>query len=70
MDSLRIHNKFRVCPTLQQGGTQTIQQSIYLTHDNPCGLNKLIFQEMGYTQIRYIDLKNYLDAILGSEEII
>jgi hypothetical protein len=25
---------------------------------------------MGYTQIRYIDLKNYLDAILGSEEMV
>jgi len=67
MDSLRIHNKFRVCPTLQQGGTQTIQQSIYLTHDNPCGANLLMFEEMGYTQIRYVDLKNYLDQVLASE---
>lgn len=62
-------NKFRICPTTQQGGTQTIQQSIYLTHDNPCGANLLIFQEMGLTQIRYIDLKNYLDAIVGSDEM-
>jgi hypothetical protein len=67
MDSLRIHDKFRICPTLQQGGTQTIQQSIYLTHNNPCGANQLIFQEMGYTGIRYIDLKNYLDETLKSE---
>jgi hypothetical protein len=59
-----------MCPTVQQGGTQTIQQSIYLSHDNPCGLNRLIFQGMGYTQIRYIDLKNYLDEILGSEEMV
>ena len=66
MDSFRIHNKFRICPTTQQGGTQTIQQSIYLTHNNPCGANLLIFQEMGYTGIRYIDLKNYLDETLAS----
>jgi len=67
MDSYRITNKFRICPTLQQGGTQTIQQSIYLAHNNPCGANLLIFQEMGYTGIRYVDLKNYLDETLASE---
>lgn len=39
----------RIAPTTQQGGTQTIQQSIYLTHNNPCGANLLIFQEMGLT---------------------
>lgn len=60
-------NKFRIAPTTQQGGTQTIQQAIYLTHNNPCGANLLIYQEMGLTQIRYIDLKNYLDAILDTE---
>ena len=59
----------RIAPTTQQGGTQTIQQSIYLTHNNPCGANLLIFKEMGLTQIRYIDLKNYLDDILSSEEM-
>lgn len=48
--------------------TQTIQQAIYSVHDNPCGLNTLIFEEMGKTQIRYIDLKNYLDFILRAEE--
>ena len=67
--SFHILDKLRMCPTIQQGGTQTIQQSIYLTHDNPCGANKLIFQGMGYTQIRYIDLKNYLDDILGTDEM-
>lgn len=69
MDSIRIQDKFRIGPTLQQGGTQTIQQSIYLTHNNPCGANLLLFQEMGLTQIRYIDLKNYLDQILASEQM-
>lgn len=67
MDLPQIKNKIRIYPTLQQGGTQTIQQSIYLTHDNPCGANQLIFQGMGYTGIRYVDLKNYLDEVLASE---
>jgi len=67
--SAHIFDKLRMCPTIQQGGTQTIQQSIYITHDNPCGINKLIFQEMGFSGIRFIDLKNYLDDILGSEQM-
>lgn len=49
MDTLRIQNEFRIAPTTQQGGTQTIQQSIYLTHHNPCGANLLMFIEMGLT---------------------
>lgn len=65
-----IFKTLRIAPTTQQGGTQTIQQSIYLTHNNPCGANLLIFQEMGLTGIRYIDLKNYVDEILASEEMI
>lgn len=68
MDS-PLFKTLRIAPTTQQGGTQTIQQSIYLTHNNPCGANLLVFQEMGKTQIRYIDLKNYLDDILNSEEM-
>jgi len=67
--SARILRDLRISPTVQQGGTQTIQQSIYLAHDNPCGANLLIFQEMGLTQIRYIDLKNYLDETLGAEQM-
>lgn len=69
MDS-PVFKTLRIAPTTQQGGTQTIQQSIYLTHNNPCGANLLVYQEMGLTKIRYIDLKNYLDAILASEEMI
>ncbi len=47
-----------------------MQQAIYLVRDNPCGANKLIFQEMGLTGIRFIDLKNYLDEILATPEMI
>lgn len=68
MDS-PVFKTLRIAPTTQQGGTQTIQQSIYLTHNNPCGANLLIFQEMGLTQIRYIDLKNYVDEILMTEDM-
>lgn len=68
MDS-PVFKSLRIAPTTQQGGTQTIQQSIYLTHNNPCGANTLIFQKMGLTQIRYIDLKNYMNEILQSEEM-
>ena len=59
----------RIAPTTQQGGTQTIQQSIYLSHNNPCGFNLLIYVPIGLTGIRYIDLKNYLDTILNSEQM-
>ena len=68
MDVVKM-NKLRIAPTTQQGGTQTMQQAIYLTHDNPCGANQLIFRKMGLTGIRFIDLKNYLDEILGAEEM-
>lgn len=69
MDKQNEEN-FRIGPTIQQGGTQTIQQSIYLAHNNPCGVNKLIYQKMGLTGIRYIDLKDYMDEILNSEEMM
>lgn len=61
--------KLRIAPTTQQGGTQTMQQAIYLVHDNPCGANQLIFRKMGLTGIRFIDLKNYLDEILGADQM-
>ena len=69
MDSVTSQS-LRIAPTTQQGGTQTIQQSIYLCHNNPCGQNLLIYQPIGYTKIRYIDLKNYIDAILNSEQMM
>lgn len=69
MDSLRM-TPLRITPVVQQGGTQTMQQAIYLTHDNPCGANRLIFQEMGLTKIRFIDLKDYLDQILAVPEVV
>lgn len=69
MDLVKM-TPLRIAPTTQQGGTQTMQQAIYLTHDNPCGANKLIFRKMGLTGIRFIDLKIYLDEILESPEMV
>lgn len=43
----------RIAPTIQQSGTQTIQQSIYLTHGSPCGLNPLLFNKIGSTGLTY-----------------
>lgn len=42
MDSSRFPFRFRIGPTTQQGGTQTIQQSIYISHDNPCGITRML----------------------------
>jgi hypothetical protein len=60
----------RMNPTVQQGGTTTIQQSIYLSHNNPCGVNQLIFEKIGPMNITYFQLKEYLDAILKNPEVI
>lgn len=67
--STNIMTGLRFNPTVQQGGTQTIQQSIYLTHFNPCGVNLLIFEEIGDTKITFAQLKEFLDAILKLEEV-
>jgi len=63
-------NNFRVNPSIQQGGTQTIQQSIYLTHLNPCGVNLLIFEEIGSTKITFFQLKEFLNNILNRNEVV
>lgn len=68
MDLVKM-TKLRIAPTTQQGGTQTMQQAIYITHDNPCGANQLIFKKMGLINIRFIDLKLYLDEILNAPEM-
>ena len=64
-----INGGLRFGPTVQQGGTGTIQQSIYLTHNNPCGVNLLIYEKIGATEITYFQLKEFLDAMLRTEEV-
>ncbi len=39
-----IQMGIRMAPTVQQGGGSTIQQSIYLSHNNPCGGSLQAFQ--------------------------
>jgi hypothetical protein len=70
MDLSNINEGFRINPSVQQGGTQTIQQSIYLTHLNPCGINLLIFEEIGATKITFFQLKVYLDNILKESTVM
>lgn len=54
----------RIAPVPLQGGVQTIQQSIYLTHNNPCGQNAIIDNEVGNTGITYRQFAQLLtDAI-------
>lgn len=70
MNQSNINNGLRFNPSVQQGGTQTIQQSIYLTHLNPCGVNLLIFDEIGSTKITFFQLKNFLNDILTTDEVL
>lgn len=65
-----ITKGIRCNPTVQQGGTGTIQQSIYLTHENPCGTNLLIYEEIGATRITFFQLKEFLDNILKTPEVL
>lgn len=55
----------RIGPTVQQGGVQTIQQSIYLNHNNPCGINFTLGSgKVGTTGISALTLIDYLNLIL------
>lgn len=58
----------RLGPTVQQGGVQTIQQSIYLNHNNPCGINFTLGSgKIGTTGINALELIEYLNFILSNE---
>lgn len=58
----------RIGPTVQQGGVQTIQQSIYLNHNNPCGINFTLGSgKIGTTGISALELIEYLNLILINE---
>ena len=63
MDILNV-NGIRIGPIPQQSGAPTIQQAIYQAHDSVCGQNLLVYDRIGITNIRYIDLKNILDKFL------
>lgn len=60
----------RIAPTIQQGGVQTIQQSIYLIHDNPCGINPILMGKLGNTEISVLDFIERMDTILNNPDVI
>lgn len=55
--------RMRIAPAPQQGGTQTIQQTINLTHDNPCGYNPVFELTMGDTGITYEEFAYMLNSL-------
>ena len=57
----------RMGPTVQQGGVQTIQQSIYLIHDNPCGINPILTGRLGSTGLTALEFMDLLNEILLDE---
>lgn len=59
--------RFQINPTPQQGGTQTIQQSIYLTHNNPCGQNLYINTILDNLNLSYRDMQNLLTDAMATE---
>lgn len=65
---METHEKgLRFGPTVQQGGVQTIQQSIYLIHDNPCGINPILTGRLGSTGITALEFIELLNSILTNE---
>jgi hypothetical protein len=56
----------RIAPTPQQGGTQTIQQTINLSHDNPCGYNFFLDLIMGDTGLTYRQFYKFLYDAMNS----
>ena len=60
----------RIGPVPQQSGAQTIQQAIYQAHGSPCRINLLVYDPIGITNIRYIDLKQTLDICLNTPRAV
>jgi hypothetical protein len=51
----------------QLGGTSTTQQAIYLTHNNPCGVNSLLNNIMGETGLTFQQLADLLTKGMNEE---
>lgn len=60
----------RIAPIPQQGGTQTIQQTINMSHNNPCGFNQFSVLSMGDTGITYGRFLSYLNQLLSIPTVI
>jgi hypothetical protein len=69
MDAINVKG-IRIGPIPQQSGAPTIQQAIYQAHNSVCGVNTLVYDRIGITKIRYIDLKEILDSLLNANDTI
>lgn len=67
---LREKSGNRIAPIPLQGGVQTIQQSIYLTHLNPCGQNQFLDNEVGDTGITYKQFAQLLTEAINQPECL
>lgn len=65
MDTPVFDKGIRINPAPMQAGVGTIQQAIYQAHNSDCGKNKLIYDPIGITDIRYIDLKDILEQSMN-----
>jgi len=59
-----------IVPIPLQGGVQTIQQSIYLTHNNPCGFNPWLATVAGDTGFTFNDMANLLQDGINLNECL
>lgn len=62
--------RFRIAPAPQQGGTQTIQQTINLSHNNACGFNPFLELLMGDTGISYMQFGEFLNTLFREESTV
>ena len=66
---------FRINPTVQQGGAQTMQQAIYLSHKSSCGINLLVYQPLAYQgtseigTFDYNNLRQILEACMQQTNV-
>lgn len=66
MDPTKTGTQFGPIP--QMCGTSTTQQGIYLTHNNPCGVNRLLYSLMGKTGLTFQKLADILSEGLSDPE--
>ena len=66
MDPTKSGTQFGPIP--QMCGTSTTQQGIYLNHNNPCGVNRLLYSLMGKTGLTFQQLADLLSEGLAKPE--
>lgn len=61
--------RFRINPSIVQGGAYTIQQSINISHNNACGTSLETATPLGTGAFSFFSLKNSLDDMLRVEAV-